>query len=202
MIAVLDYGVGNIFSLSASLKYIGKEACLTRDKDVIRRADRVILPGVGAFADAKRKLFESGMDKALIEAVKSGKPTLGICLGMQLMFDKSFEYGEHEGLSLIGGSIVPVKDVSGEDVKIPHMGWNKLHFTKKNELFSLCNEGEYVYFVHSYCASDCDDFVTATTDYGAPLTAAAANKNVYAVQFHPEKSGETGLNILRAFCRI
>lgn len=202
MVAIIDYGVGNLFSLKSSLAAIGAEAVVTGDADVIRAADKIILPGVGAFGDAAAKLRESGLDKVVIEEAKSGKPLLGICLGMQLLFDKSFEYGEHEGLGLIPGEIRSIRDVIGEGLKVPHIGWNALKFTKKNELFRYLKDGDYVYFVHSFYGANCDESIIATAEYGADLTAAVANGNVYGCQFHPEKSGNVGLNILKSFCEM
>lgn len=203
MIAIVDYGVGNLFSLESSFRCIGQKAVVTSDREVIRRADRVILPGVGAFEDAARKLRESGLDRVVIEEARSGKPLLGICLGMQMLFERSFEFGEHEGLGLIKGSVKAIRDVISSDLKIPHIGWNSLSFGKeKSPLFRYLNEGDYVYFVHSFYGADCEDSVIATTEYGATLTAAVADKNVYGTQFHPEKSGEVGLAILRAFCEM
>ena len=202
MIAIIDYGVGNIFSLCSSFKYIGADIELTSDVDTIRRADKIIFPGVGAFRDAEAKLRASGLDKVVIEEAKSGKPFLGICLGMQMMLTKSFEFGEYDGLNIIPGSVVPIEGVIPCDYKIPHIGWNKLIFPKdkpKSPIFKYVNEGEHVYFVHSFYCTDCDKNTIASTEYGATLTAAVADKNVFGVQFHPEKSGETGLNILRAF---
>ncbi len=203
MIAVIDYGVGNLFSLASSFAFLGEEAVVTGDVDVIRRADRLILPGVGAFADAARKLRESGLDKVVTEECSKGKPLLGICLGMQLLFDCSLEYGDHEGLGLIHGTVRSIREVIPADFKVPHIGWNSLHFkVEKHPLFRYLNEGDYVYFVHSYYAAECEDAVIATADYGAPLTAAVASGNVMGTQFHPEKSGEVGLAILRAFCEM
>ena len=203
MIAIIDYGVGNLFSLASSFAYIGKEAKLTSDIAEIRAADRIILPGVGAFEDAARKLSESGLDKIVVEEARAGKPLLGICLGMQMLFEKSYEYGEHKGLGLIAGAVRPMKGVVPEELKIPQIGWNSLTFKgEKNELFKYIKEGDFVYFVHSYYGADCDDSVIATTEYGAEITAAVASGNVYGTQFHPEKSGEVGLSILRAFCEI
>lgn len=200
MIALVDYGVGNLFSLLSSFAAIGVEARATDDPSVISAADRVILPGVGAFADARRKLAESGLEKTVLDQAEKGKPLMGICLGMQLLFDKSLEYGEHKGLGLIPGVVRPIADVIPQGLKIPQIGWNALSFPKPHPLFSGIKEGDHVYFVHSYYAADCDDFVLATTEYGAPLTAAVGRENVLGCQFHPEKSGEVGLNILRAFC--
>jgi len=205
MIAIIDYGVGNIFSLLSSFKYIGADAVLTSNRETIEKCDRIILPGVGAFEDAVRLLKESGLDKVVMEECEKGKPLLGICLGMQLLFDKSFEYGEHNGLGLIKGNICPIKDDVPCDYKIPHIGWNGLVFPENKEkhpLFKYINEGDFVYFVHSYYGKDCADSTIASTEYGALLTAAVADKNVMGTQFHPEKSGEVGLNILRAFCEI
>lgn len=202
MIAVIDYGVGNLFSLKSSFSALGADICVTNKKSVIAAADKIILPGVGAFGDAAKKLEEHNLDKVLIDQAASGKPILGICLGMQLLFDKSYEYGEHTGLGLIKGTVRAITDVVKYDVKIPHMGWNSLVFGEnKHPLFKYINEGDYVYFVHSYCALDCGDSVIAATNYGgAVITAAAASGNVYGCQFHPEKSGNVGLKILKAFC--
>lgn len=202
MVAIVDYGVGNLFSLVSSFKAIGVDAVATGDKEVIESADKIILPGVGAFGDAAEKLFSSGLADVVISQAKSGKPLLGICLGMQLLFDKSFEYGEHKGLSLIKGEIRPIAEVIPKDYKIPHIGWNALKFTKQNELFKYLKDGDFVYFVHSFYGANCNDSVIATAEYGADLTAAVADKNVYGCQFHPEKSGEIGLKILKAFCEL
>jgi len=201
MIAIVDYGVGNLFSLRCSLSAAGKEAVVTSSRDKLREADRIILPGVGAFGDAADKLHAAGLDEALIEEAKGGKPLLGICLGMQLLFDRSFEYGEHRGLGLIPGEIRSIREVIPTDLKIPHIGWNALHFSgRRNPLFRDVQEGDCVYFVHSFAAFDCEQSILATTEYGAELTAAAACQNVMGCQFHPEKSGPIGLSILRAFC--
>lgn len=202
MIAIVDYGVGNIFSLCSSFKYIGADIELTSDVATIRRADKVIFPGVGAFRDAEAKLRATGLDKVVIDEAKSGKPFLGICLGMQMMLTKSFEFGCYDGLNIIPGNVVSMEGVIPADYKIPHIGWNKLIFPKdkpKSPIFRYVNEGEHVYFVHSYYCTDCVPDTIATTEYGAELTAAIARDNVFGVQFHPEKSGEVGLNILRAF---
>lgn len=202
MIAIVDYGVGNLFSLHSSLKAVGAETVVTSDKAVIENAEKIILPGVGAFADAAEKLKNSGLDEVVKAEVKKGKPLMGICLGMQMLFERSFEYGEHKGLCLLEGDVVPMKGYIDESLKIPHIGWNALHFVKENPLFRYCKEGDFVYFVHSYFATRCEDGVVATADYGKPLTAAVAKGNVYGCQFHPEKSGEVGLKILKAFCEI
>ena len=200
MIAIVDYGVGNLFSLKCSFEAIGAEICVTSDAETIKSADKIILPGVGAFEDAAAKLRKSGLDKLIISEAKAGKPLLGICLGMQLLFDRSFEYGEHEGLGLIPGSVKPIKDVIPEGLKIPHIGWNALRFKKNSRLFANISEGDCVYFVHSFYAADCEDYVSAVSEYGAELTASVERDNVFGCQFHPEKSGTVGLGILRAFC--
>lgn len=201
MIAIVDYGVGNLFSLTSSFAAIGIEAVATSDPDVISRAERIVLPGVGAFADARAKLRETGLDEVVIREARVGKPLLGICLGMQLLLEKSLEYGEHPGLGLIPGTVRPIADVIPKDLKIPHIGWNALSFPQPHPLFADVKEGDHVYFVHSFYAADCEDFVLATCDYGAPLTAAVGRGNVMGCQFHPEKSGAVGLAILRAFCK-
>lgn len=200
MIAIIDYGVGNLFSLCSSLKFIGADAIVTSKEEEIRGADKIILPGVGAFADAAEKLRTMRLDVLLREEAARGKPLLGICLGMQLLFERSFEYGEHRGLGLLKGSVVPMEGVIPAELKIPHIGWNALHFTRQHPLFRYIKEEDCVYFVHSYFATDCDDSVIATAEYGKELTAAVALGNVMGCQFHPEKSGTVGLNILKAFC--
>ena len=203
MIAVIDYGVGNLFSLAASLRYIGAESVVTADEKVINSASSVILPGVGAFADAKKKLVSCGLIPVLKRQVSEGKPVLGICLGMQLLFDKSFEYGEHEGLGFIRGEVRPIAYDLKEKLKVPHMGWNSLQIKRPSPLFRYISDGDYVYFVHSYYAANCTESVTATSFYGGlELTASAERENVFGTQFHPEKSGATGLKILRAFSEI
>ncbi|MBE6916208.1 MAG: imidazole glycerol phosphate synthase subunit HisH [Ruminococcaceae bacterium] len=203
MIAIIDYGVGNLFSLKSSFAAIGADAVVTADADVIRASDRILLPGVGAFGDAAEKLRETGMADLVIEQANAGKPILGICLGMQLLFDKSYEYGEHDGLGLIPGEIRAISDVIPSDLKIPHIGWNALQFKgEKSELFRYLQDGDFVYFVHSFYGANCDESVIATAEYGATLTAAVQKGNVYGCQFHPEKSGNVGLSILRAFCEV
>jgi len=202
MIAIVDYGVGNLFSLKSSFAAIGAEVTVTSSAEVIRSADRIILPGVGAFGDAAKKLEASGLGEVLKEEAKKGKPLMGICLGMQLLFERSFEYGCHKGLGLIKGSIKPISEVIGEGLKVPHIGWNSLRFKKDSPIFKYIKNGDHVYFVHSFYAADCDDSVIADTEYGAYLTAAAQEGNVFGCQFHPEKSGEVGLSILRAFSEI
>ena len=238
MIAIIDYGVGNLFSLQSSLRAIGEEVVVTADQEVIRQADHVILPGVGAFGDAVQKLRDGGLFDFVKAQAATGKPFLGICLGMQLLFDRSLEYGEHDGLGLIPGEVRPIEGVIPAHLDIPHMGWNALHFIDHPEtacaskdkstsstdpvssdegtdkvqipedasgrcpLFRDLEEGDCVYFVHSYAAFDCDTHLTATAEYGVPLTAAAQKGNVYGTQFHPEKSGAVGLKILKAFAAL
>lgn len=202
MTAIIDYGVGNLFSLLSSFKKIGEEAVVTKDPETLKKADRIILPGVGAYRDAINKLRESGLVPVLTEQIEAGKPVMGICLGMQLLFDKSFEYGEYEGLGLIKGNVIPIDSKDGK-LKVPHMGWNALSFKNgTHPLFKYIKNGDCVYFVHSYYAAcDAKDII-ATCEYGDELTAAVARANVYGCQFHPEKSGTVGLNILRAFCEV
>lgn len=205
MIAIVDYGVGNLFSLQSSLRAIGADSVVTGSSAELERAERIILPGVGAFADAIARLREGGLDKVICGLAQNGTPLLGVCLGMQMLFDKSLEYGEHTGLGLIPGCVRPIADVTGADYKIPHIGWNGLIFPKdreKHPLMRYIGEGRCVYFVHSYYAADCGESVIAYAEYGAMLTAAAAHKNIYGCQFHPEKSGDAGLSILKAFCEM
>ena len=203
MVAIVDYGVGNLFSLVSSFRAIGVDAVATCDKKVIESAERIVLPGVGAFGDAIKKLKDSSLAEVVISEAKKGKPVLGICLGMQLLFNRSYEYGVHEGLGLIEGEIRPIKDVIPSELKVPHIGWNALKFKgEKSPIFKYLSDGDFVYFVHSYYGADCDASVTATAEYGAFLTASVQNKNVFGCQFHPEKSGEVGLKILKAFCEV
>ncbi len=205
MIAIVDYGVGNLFSLASSLKSVGADVAVTGDAQVLRRSEKIILPGVGAFGDAAALLRQDGLDRAVAEEAGKGKPLLGICLGMQLLLERGFEYGEHRGLGLIPGDVVSIKPAVPAGYKIPHIGWNALHFPKdrpKSPLFRHIREGDCVYFVHSYYAARCAESVIATAEYGAELTSAVQRGNVYGVQFHPEKSGAVGLAILRAFCEM
>ena len=202
MIAIVDYGVGNLFSVKSSFAAIGADAVITSDPEVIRAADHILLPGVGAYRDAAAKLRDSGMGDLVREQAAAGKPVMGICLGMQLLFEKSYEFGEHEGLGLLKGVVRPIRDVAPADYKVPHIGWNALNLQKSHPLLKYVLEGDCVYFVHSYYAADCDDEVIATTEYGAPITAAVARGNVCGCQFHPEKSGQVGLSILKAFCEL
>ena len=202
MIAIIDYGVGNLFSLTSSFKAVGADAVVTCDIKTIKNADKLILPGVGAFGDAAKKLKSSGLQDVIREEVTAGKPLMGICLGMQLLFEKSYEYGIHDGLGLISGSVVPMSGNLPENLKIPHIGWNALHFKNESPLFKYINNGDCVYFVHSFYVETDEKNLTATTDYGKEITAAVKSGNVYGCQFHPEKSGSAGLNILKAFCEM
>lgn len=205
MIAIIDYGVGNLFSLASSLKSLGLETAVTRDPAVIRAADRIILPGVGAFADAMTKLEATGLVPVLRQEVQR-KPLLGICLGMQLLFEKSYEYGEHAGLGLIPGAVRPLADdLKDPALKVPHIGWNRLDLVPGREddpLFRYTRPGEYVYYVHSFYATGCADYTLTTSEYSIPVTGAVRNGLVYGTQFHPEKSGDTGLRMLRAFAEL
>ena len=200
MIAIIDYGVGNLFSLCSSFAAIGEEAVVTNSIEEIRRADRLILPGVGAFQDAAKKLRATGMDAAVKEEAAKGKPLMGVCLGMQMLFERSYEYGVHEGLGLLKGEIRPIAEKVPAGLKIPQMGWNCLKIVKDSPLLKYTREGEYVYFVHSYSAVNCEESLLAVTEYGADLTACVGKGNVFGCQFHPEKSGEVGLRMLKAFC--
>ena len=202
MIAIVDYGVGNLFSLESSFAAIGRDVTVTGDAAALRRADRIVLPGVGAFGDAAEKLRRTGLDAAVKAEAAAGKPLLGICLGMQLLFEKSDEYGEHAGLGLVPGAVKPIADVIPADYKIPHIGWNALHLTKPSPLMKYTRSGQCVYFVHSFAAFDCAESVIATAEYGPELTAAVQRENVFGCQFHPEKSGDVGLDMLRAFCEV
>ena len=200
MTAIIDYGVGNLFSLRSSFAAIGEDAVVTADPEEIRSADRVILPGVGAFEDAARKLRESGLDEVVRSEAAKGKPLQGICLGMQMLFERSYEYGEHPGLGLLKGVIRPMTGRIPEDLKIPQMGWNALNIKKESPLLKYTREGDYVYFVHSFSAVECEGSLLATVEYGEEITACVGKDNVFGCQFHPEKSSNTGLRILRAFC--
>ena len=203
MIAVVDYGVGNLFSLMSSLKFLGLESKVTGDKNEILSAERVILPGVGAFADAMQKLCETGLDATVKEYALTGAPLMGICLGMQVLFEHGLEYGKHEGLGLLKGVAASLADdIADKKLKVPHMGWNKLEIVKPCPLLKYSTENDYVYYVHSYYIKDCEDVLVATSPYGINVTGAVANKNVMGTQFHPEKSGEAGLKILKAFSEI
>ncbi len=202
MTGIVDYGVGNLFSLRSSFHKIGEEVIVTADKKVLESTDRILLPGVGAFEDAIKKLRETGLDVFLKEAVKKGKVLMGICLGMQLLFEESFEYGKHKGLALLKGSVAPMEGFIPKDLKIPHIGWNQLNVVKPHPLLKNIKMGDCAYFVHSYHAVNCEDSLICQTEYGKNLTAAVGKDNVLGCQFHPEKSGDVGLNILRAFCEV
>ena len=199
MVGIIDYGVGNLFSLKSSFKAIGAEAFVSSDAEELAKADRLVLPGVGAFEDAANKLRASGLDSFVRQQAAAGKPLLGICLGMQMLFEKSYEYGEHEGLGLLKGQVVPMAGKIHPELKIPHMGWNALKLTKPARLLE---EGSYVYFVHSFFAEGCEDALAAVTEYDIPITAAVEKGNIFGCQFHPEKSGNVGLSILRKFCAL
>ena len=202
MIAVVDYGVGNLFSLQSSLKSLRQEAVVTSDPEMIRSAERIILPGVGAFGDAAEKLRLTGLDRIVLEQAEKSKPLLGICLGMQMLFEKSYEFGEHRGLGLLRGSVIPMKGTIPEGLKIPQMGWNSLMIKRNHPLLQYVKEGDCVYFVHSYYATDCEESLLAACESGKELAAAVAFENVMGCQFHPEKSGRVGLSILKAFCEV
>lgn len=202
MIAIVDYGVGNLYSLKSSFAYLGIPTVVTRDQKEIENSDKIILPGVGAFRDAAESLRGYGLDTVMRQEAAKGKPIMGICLGMQMLFEKSYEYGEYDGLGLLSGSVTPLLGAIPEELKIPHIGWNALHFPKdkeKSPLLRYVEEGDCVYFVHSYHATDCSDSVIATAEYGIDVTAAVGKGNIFGCQFHPEKSGEVGMKILRAF---
>ena len=203
MVGIIDYGVGNLFSLRSSFASIGVEAVVSGDPQVLAGCDRLVLPGVGAFGDAAEKLRQNGLDEFVRTQAASGKPLLGICLGMQLLFEKSYEYGEHEGLGLLKGQVVPMTERLPKGLKIPHMGWNALRIRKEgSRLFANTKEGDFVYFVHSFYAEGCEESLAADTEYGIPITAAVEQGNVFGCQFHPEKSGPIGLNILRSFAQV
>lgn len=203
MIAILDYGVGNLFSLSGSLKALGLEAEITGDPAKLQAADRIILPGVGAFGDARAKLEEAGLVPVLKKEAEK-KPLLGICLGMQLLFDTSMEYGVHKGLGLIPGQVEDLKGaLTDKNLKVPHMGWNRLEIKKDDPLFRYIENGAYVYYVHSYYAAHCEESTLAVSMYGnVSVTGVVRRGNVWGTQFHPEKSGDTGLLILKAFSEL
>lgn len=202
MIAIIDYGVGNLFSLRSSLEALGLEAAVTADPAVIRAADRVILPGVGAFGDAMDKLGATGLVPVIREEAEK-KPLLGICLGMQLLFDKSYEYGEHAGLGFVRGEVCPLEpDLKDKNLKVPQIGWNALQLLRDDPLFRYIKNGEYVYYVHSFYGKGCAAATLAVSDYSVPVTGVVRAGRVYGTQFHPEKSGDTGLRLLKAFAEL
>ena len=203
MIAIVDYGCGNLYSLQCSLNFLILESVITSDPEVIKSADKIILPGVGAFGDAVELLKSSGLDEVVKNEAAKGKYILGICLGMQLLFEKSYEYGEHNGLGLIKGDVCPLSSDIKSDLKIPHMGWNSLNISDINDpIFKYTKNGDYVYYVHSFYAKNCDEALLATSDNEVSVPGLVKNKNVYGAQFHPEKSGDVGLNLLKAFAEL
>ena len=202
MIAIIDYGVGNLFSIQSALSFLKIESIVTSNREEIMKADKIILPGVGAFKDASKKLFSTGLAEIIQNCAEKGTPLLGICLGMQLLFEKSYEYGEYQGLNLISGTIDPLEKVISSSLKIPHIGWNKLDIKKEDKIFKYVTSGESVYFVHSYYGTKCDESTLATSEYDIDVTAVVKSGNVYGMQFHPEKSGETGLRLLKGFSEV
>ena len=202
MTAIIDYGVGNLFSLESSFAAIGEPVVVTKDTCVLRKADRLVLPGVGAFKDARQALRDSGLEQTVLELAGEGKPLLGICLGMQMLFERDYEDGVYDGLGLIPGEVRPISETIGEGLKIPQIGWNALMFRNPGRLFKYIKEGDYVYFVHSYHATGCGSWTTSVTEYGALLTASVEKDNIFGCQFHPEKSGDVGLSILKAFVEV
>lgn len=205
MIAIVDYGVGNLFSLASSLKMLGIKSEVTGDPEKLKAADRVILPGVGAFGDAIAKLQETGLDRTVKELAAAGKPLLGICLGMQLLFDSSEEFGRHEGLGLVPGRVVSMAEAfekQGIDLKVPHIGWNPITVRKDSPLLRYVKDQDQFYYVHSFYATDCDAHLIADSEYGVAVTGIVQNGNVYGTQFHPEKSGHCGLALLKAFAEV
>ena len=203
MIGIVDYGVGNLYSLTCALRALDVEVTVSREPETLQKADSLILPGVGAFAEAMEKLKASGLDQVVTEQAKAGVPLLGICLGMQLLFAESLEFGRHSGLNLLPGQVVPMAPRLPQGLKTPHMGWNRLHLEKQDSrLLAQSKEGDFVYFVHSYYAQGCGAALAATTDYGIPITAAVEQDNLFGCQFHPEKSGPAGLRILSSFGRL
>jgi glutamine amidotransferase len=202
MIAIIDYGVGNLFSLRSSLAALGLEAVVTADPAQIAAADRLILPGVGAFGDAMQKLTSTGL-VPVIRAEAQKKPLLGICLGMQLLFEKSYEYGEHAGLGFVPGEVCPLQpDLADPALKVPQIGWNALHIVREDPLFRYIREGEYFYYVHSFYGKNCAANTLAVSEYSIPVTGVVRAGKVYGTQFHPEKSGDTGLRLLKAFAEL
>ncbi len=202
MIAIIDYGVGNLYSLSRSLDSLGLDNKVTRDERELRAAEKIILPGVGAFGDAMAKLVSTGLVPVVKERVAAGVPLLGICLGMQLLFQKGYEYGVHDGLGLLSGEVRAMTEVLPGGLKVPHIGWNALHILRECPILRYTREGDCVYYVHSFHAVHCEDETVATSEYGVPVTGVVKKNNVYGTQFHPEKSGRVGLSILKAFGEV
>ena len=202
MLAIVDCGVGNLYSLASSLKCVGVDHVIASGPQQLKTADHIILPGVGAFSDAAKKLADSGMRETLLEEVKNGKPLMGICLGMQMLFEKSYEYGEHRGLGLIPGQVCPLADDIAPGLKVPHIGWNRLDIVKDDPLFRYFENGCHVYYVHSFYAKNCAEATLATSEYSIPVTGVVRSGNVYGTQFHPEKSGDAGLALLKAFAEM
>lgn len=201
-VAIVDYGVGNLKSVANALSYLGCSSCITADPAELERADAIILPGVGAFPDAADRLRSGGLDQHVL-AQGQKKPVLGICLGMQLLFEKSYEYGEHQGLGFVQGEVCPLEpDLKDPALKVPQIGWNALHILRDDPLFQYIQEGEYVYYVHSYYGRHCTASTLAVSDYSIPVTGVVRAGKVYGTQFHPEKSGDTGLRILKAFAEL
>lgn len=195
MIAIIDYGMGNLRSVQKAFEFLGFEAVVTDDISVMERADKLVLPGVGAFGDAIATIRQKGFDKVIYKAAEQKKPFLGICLGMQMVFDKSYEYGEFQGLGLIRGEVKLLPD----NVKKPHIGWNNLDIKMHSPLYEGLPESPYVYFVHSYYLETDAPVISATTHYGREIQVAVQKDNIFALQFHPEKSGDVGLQILKNF---
>jgi len=202
MIAVVDYGVGNLYSLSRSLDALGLQNVVTREESELRAAEKIILPGVGAFGDAMEKLAATGLAPVVVERASAGVPLLGICLGMQLLFEKGFEYGERGGLGLLHGEVRALADDLPDGLKVPHIGWNALNIRKKCPILKYVREGDCVYYVHSFYAKNCEDETAATSEYGVPVPGVVQRGSVYGTQFHPEKSGRVGLSILKAFGEV
>lgn len=202
MTGIINYGVGNLFSLRESLLSLGEDVLFINKEEEYKKVDHLILPGVGAFVPAREELLKSGLEEGLREEVKKGKPLLGICLGMQLLFEKGFEEKECKGLCFIPGEVRSIKERILEGNKIPHIGWNNIFIKKESRLFTKIKHGDYVYFVHSYSAVECDEYITSVTDYSGILTSSVEKDNVFGFQFHPEKSGLVGLNLLSSFLEV
>lgn len=202
MTGIINYGVGNLFSLRESLLSLGEDVLFINKEEEYKKVDHLILPGVGAFVPAREELLKSGLEEGLREEVKKGKPLLGICLGMQLLFEKGFEEKECNGLCFIPGEVRSIKERIREGNKIPHIGWNNIFIKKESRLFNKIKNGDYVYFVHSYSVVECDEYITSVTDYSGILTSSVEKDNVFGFQFHPEKSGLVGLKLLSSFLEV